>query len=364
MRIVRVRLKNRSYDIVIGRALLKKAGAILKRLGIGKDAVVITNRRLLKLYRKPLEDSFKAAGLSVRFELVPDSEKAKDPAVALGLIKRISAYDRLKEIFVVAFGGGVVGDLAGFVAAVYKRGVPYAQFPTTLLAQVDSAIGGKVAVDLPVAKNLVGAFYQPRIVLSDISLLKSLSKRQLKNGLAEVVKYGVIKDRSLFGFLEKNHKKILKCDKRALEYVVARSGRIKAAVVEKDELDKKGIRAILNYGHTLGHAIEAASGYSGRYNHGEAVAIGMVLAAEISSRLGMMRRAEAERIAALIRGLGLPTDIKGLEFSRIYEAHLHDKKFVRKVNRFVLPVRIGKAKVVEGVTRSVIKSVLKKHLKK
>lgn len=359
---IKVHLRDRSYDIVIGDGLLKKAGAILKKLNVGRDAVVVTNGRLLRLYGRPLEKSLTKCGLTVHFEIVPDSEKAKSAAIATRLIDRISKHDKRKSIFIIAFGGGVVGDLAGFVAAVYKRGIPYVQIPTTLLAQVDSSIGGKVAIDLSIAKNMVGAFYQPRIVISDVSVLKSLSTGQVRSGLAEIIKYGIIEDARLFSFLESNYAKILKRDRNALEYVIRRSAGIKAGFVERDELDKKGVRAILNYGHTIGHAIEAASGYSGRYNHGEAIAIGMIIAARLSQKLGLMRQGQADRIERLIKSAGLPARIEGLKFKNIYESHLHDKKFSRKKNRFVLPTGIGRARVIEAVSDSAIRSVIKEYL--
>jgi len=362
MKKIRVFLKERSYDILIGDGLIDDCGNLLKRLDIGRDAVCISNKNLLSLYRARLEKSLKKSGLTVHFELVPDSEKAKSITVATRLINRISSYDKHKDVFIIAFGGGVIGDVAGFVAAAYKRGIPYAQIPTTLLAQVDSAIGGKVAVDLDVAKNLVGAFYQPKIVISDISLIRSLPARQIRNGLAEIVKYGIIKDKELFKFLEANYKKILGLHKNALEYVVLRSAEIKAAVVAKDEFDKKSVRAILNYGHTFGHAVEAASGYSAMYNHGEAVAIGMVIAARIALNLGLIKLDEVLRIEGLIKKIGLPSNIKKLRISDIYEAHLRDKKFVHGKNRLILPTGIGSVKVVEGVPDPVIKSVLKTHI--
>lgn len=359
MKKIRLHLKDRSYDILIGPGLIKSCGLILKKLRIGRDAVVITNKGLAKLYKSSLERALVKRGFSIRFETIPDSELAKSIKVASNLINRISAYDKNREIFVIAFGGGVIGDLAGFVASTYKRGIPYVQIPTTLLAQVDSAIGGKVAVDLVIAKNLVGAFYQPKTVLSDISLLRSLSRRQVKNGLSEIIKYGVIKDRALFEYLEKNYKIVLNLEEAALEYVISKSSKIKAGLVERDEFDKKGIRAALNYGHTLGHAIEAASGYSGRFSHGEAIAIGMAGAARISARLGMISTRDVNRIESLIRCVGLPTDIKGLKFNRIYDAHLHDKKFIHKKNRFILPTAIGSVKVVEGIPDHLIKDAIK-----
>lgn len=355
---LRVRIGERSYDIVIGPGLIKKTGALLIKVKPGKDAVVVTNRAIFKMYAKALIPALKKAGFSVKFELVPDSEKAKSSKIATSLIDRIAAYDKYKRIFLIALGGGVVGDLTGFVSSIYKRGVPYIQIPTTLLAQVDSSIGGKTAIDLSVAKNMAGAFYQPKIVISDISLLRSLSARQLKSGLAEIIKYGVIRDRKLFEFIENNYAKILKRDLRSLGRVIASSSGIKARVVEKDEFDKKGIRAILNYGHTVGHAIETASAYSGKYDHGEAVAIGMVASARIAEKLGMLSSRDAFRIETLIEKCGLPTKVKGLKLHAIYNALLHDKKFVNGKARMVLPVAIGKVKVVDNVPERVIKEVL------
>jgi len=363
LKTIRVRLKERSYDIVIGAGLLSKAGALLQKLRIGKDAVVITNKPLLGLYKRDMETSLRKGRFTIRFELVPDSEKAKSSNVALRLASRIAAYDKKKSVFIIAFGGGVIGDLAGFVAAIYKRGVPYVQIPTTLLAQVDSAIGGKTAIDLNIAKNLVGAFYQPRMVISDISLLETLPARQIRNGLAEVIKYGVIKDRQLFAFLEKKYSDILRRDKASLEFVVSRSSRIKAKIVERDELDRTGLRAILNYGHTVGHAVESASSYSSRYNHGESVAIGMAVACDIASKLKLTSPAVSERIKALIKKTGLPTKITALSLSKICGSLAHDKKFVRGKSRLVLPVSIGKVRIVDGVPDKIISEAIKKNLK-
>jgi len=359
---IRVRLKERSYDIVIGQGLLKKTGTLLKGLGLGNDAIVITNRRLLKLYGRPLGSSLAKARFSVRFELVPDSERAKSSRVATSLIERIAAYDKHRRVFLIALGGGVVGDLTGFIASIYKRGIPYVQIPTTLLAQVDSSIGGKTAIDLPIAKNMAGAFYQPKIVISDLSALSSLPMRQLRSGLAEIIKYGVIKDKALFGFLESNYSKVVGRDARALEHVITRSGEIKAGVVEKDEFDRKGARAILNYGHTVGHAIEAASAYSDRYDHGESVAIGMVAASAIARRLGMISAQNDGRISGLIEKCGLPTRIKGLKASAIYDALTHDKKFLSGRARMVLPVGIGRVRVIDNVPERIIKEEIKRRL--
>jgi 3-dehydroquinate synthase len=360
---VRVSLPNKPYDILIGDGLISRAGAILKRLRLGKSAVVITNKRLADLYGKKLKDSLNRSGMDCKILLVPDSEKAKSDRVFISILDKIGSYDSNRAPFLIALGGGVVGDLTGFTAAVYKRGIPYVQIPTTLLAQVDSSIGGKTAIDLRAAKNLAGSFYQPRVVISDISTLESLPARQVRSGLAECIKYGVIKDAGLFKYLEKNHKKALALDKNVLKHIIHRCSRIKASVVASDEFDKKDKRVILNYGHTVGHAIEGACGYSQKYNHGEAVAIGMICAALIASRLGMLEMSDASRIEALIRKCSLPTRISGLKLSRIYDSLLRDKKFMGGKPRLVLPLKIGKVRVLDGVERPVILDSIKASMR-
>jgi len=360
---VRVGLKDRSYDIVIGPKLFQKIGILLKSVKIGKDAVVITNRRLFAMYGRKLESVLIRSGFNVMFEFVPDSERAKSGEVALDLLNRITNRDQYKTIFLVALGGGVVGDLTGFVASIYKRGIPYIQIPTTLLAQVDSAIGGKTAIDLPAAKNLAGAFYQPKIVISNVSILKSLPERRFRSAMAEIIKYGIIKDKQLFSYLEKNYDKVLKGNEKALEYVISRASKIKSDVVSKDELDNKGLRIILNYGHTAGHAIEAASSYSGLYDHGESVAIGMAIATDIAVEMELLHRNDAERIVALIERCGLPVFAKRLSAQKIYAALGHDKKFIGGKNRFVLPAGIGRVKTVKGVPENIVKNAIKGRLK-
>lgn len=363
MKKIRIHLQERSYNIAIGEGLLSKAGVLLRKLNLGTDAVVITNKELLNLYRRDLERSLIAGGFTVKLLSVPDTEKAKSSAVALKLASKIASYDKKRSVFIIAFGGGVVGDLAGFVAAIYKRGVPYVQIPTTLLAQVDSAIGGKTAIDLEIAKNLVGAFYQPRMVISDISLLETLPARQIRNGLAEIIKYGVIRDRGLFAYLEKRYSDIMRCDRQSLEFVVARASRIKAGIVERDEFDRTGLRAMLNFGHTVGHAVESASSYSSRYNHGESVAIGMSVACDISLKLGFACPEDCQRIKALIGKTGLPTMISGLGLPGIWRSLAHDKKFVGGKKKLVLPISIGRVKIVENVSDKVIYDAVKKNLK-
>lgn len=357
MKNLKVNLKERSYQIIIGQGVLKSLGALVKKAKIGSDAYIITNSLIKRKYGALVENSLKKAKISVKFKTVPDSEKAKSFDVALSVIKDITKYSQDRRIFIIALGGGVIGDLSGFVASVYKRGIAYIQIPTTLLAQIDSSIGGKTAIDLVEGKNLVGAFYQPRMVISDLATLKTLSLRQIRAGLAEAIKYGIIKDKPLFDYLEKNYRKILKSDRKGLEFLVYRCSRIKAAIVSLDEKEKKGLRTILNFGHTLGHAIETAANYKS-YNHGEAVALGMLCATYISLRLGMIDSKVYKRIEDIIASFGLPTMIKKLEIDKIVEAHYRDKKFIGKRNRFVLIKSIGKTQVKMDIPLELIKAAL------
>jgi len=355
---IRLALGKRSYDILIGKDLISRLPAICLRLGIGRDPFIITNGPLFRRYGREIRASFLSRGITARFEIVPDSEKAKSLAIASQVLASLASYDVKRTVFIVAFGGGVVGDLSGLIAALYKRGIPYVQVPSTLLAQVDSSIGGKTAVDLPAAKNLIGAFYQPRVVVCDTSLIRTLPRRQVANAMAEVIKYGVIGDERLFGYLERHHRALLAADEKALAYVIGRCAAAKARLVSQDEHDEKGIRMALNYGHTIGHAIEAAAGYTAQYYHGEAVALGMLVGARISLSMKLLRKDVYERIENLISRAGLPTSIRRIHFSAIYKAHLHDKKFSRGVNRFVLPVRIGKVKIVSNVPHALIRDAV------
>ena len=282
-----VRLKNSPYTISIGHGILTEFPRYIRHLGLGKDALIISDPLVERLAGAKLSAALKKAGYTVRIFNVPQGEKSKSAAATLRLIKQISAYDVDKKIFIIALGGGVIGDLTGFVAAIYKRGVPYIQVPTTLLAQIDSSIGGKTAIDLEMGKNLVGAFYQPKLVFSDTKLIKTLSRRQIRNGLAEAIKYGIIGDPKLFGFIENNYKKFFKNDVAVLNYVVRRCAHIKAQIVTKDEKETKNLRTVLNFGHTVGHAVEAAGGLN-LYHHGESVGLGMRVAARISVDLGLL----------------------------------------------------------------------------
>jgi 3-dehydroquinate synthase len=361
MHIAKLNLKERSYNIIVGSNILNLLGKHIIKLNIGCDAYIITNASVKNKYGSVLRKTLKQANLNVRFKLVPDSEESKSIAMASSVIEDMVQYDRKRRIFIIAFGGGVVGDLTGFIASIYKRGVPYVQVPTTLLGQVDSSIGGKTAVDLIQGKNLVGSFYQPRLVFSDVGLLRTLSIRQLQSGLAEVIKYGIIKDPGLFNYLEKRNRDILALKPSALEYIVSRCGYIKAKIVQQDEREKRGIRTILNFGHTIGHAIEAAANYK-RYNHGEAIALGMLIACDISRDSNLINREISERVENLIRTVGLPTRIQKVSLPDIINAHYRDKKFIGSKNRFVLIKGIGKTKIIENIPLKIIRESLKTRI--
>ncbi len=363
MKIIRAHLKENSYNIVVGQGILPQLGKALQPFKMGKDAVVITNPVIRRLHGPALAAGLARQGITAKFFEVPDGEKSKSAKVATHLLGKIARYDTARKIFIIAFGGGVIGDLAGFVAAVYKRGIPYVQVPTTLLAQVDSAIGGKVAIDLPVGKNLVGAIYQPKIVWSDVNVLKTIADRPYRNGFAEIIKYGVIRDRKLFDYVDAKAAQLLSREPAALMPVIVRCSQIKANVVMADEKETKGIRTILNFGHTVGHALEAASGY--RLFHGEAIAHGIVVAAEISLRMGMFSQKDFVSLQKVLRDFGLVGRRRALAHSGpadIFKHMQHDKKFEAGRNRFVLAEKIGRVKVVEGIPPQIIREALRKWL--
>ncbi|MFC1861667.1 3-dehydroquinate synthase [Chloroflexota bacterium] len=355
MKKVRARLISNSYNIHIGPGLLMQTTHKLKEITVSDKLVIITDPTVKGLYGNTLKQSLTSSGLKVLVIEVPDGEKQKSLETAGRLYHELTDFYAERTTPVLALGGGVIGDLAGFVAATYLRGVPLIQIPTTLLAQVDSSIGGKVAVNHGLLKNKIGAFYQPGLVISDITTLKTLPAVELSDGLAEVIKYGVIWDEELFTYLEDNLPQIKALDDGALETVVFRSAKIKAEVVEKDERDFS-LRHILNYGHTVGHAIESVSDF--KVQHGEAVAIGMLAAARISNRLGILGKSEVTRLKNLIAGADLPTEIPGLELAKLIQAMSHDKKISRGKIKFVLPKSIGEVFITDEVSPSVIEKVL------
>ncbi len=358
MRTVQVQLGKRSYRIRIGNGLLAHLGAECRKLRLGLRCAVVTDNHVGPRYAKTALASLKAAGFEPMLITVPAGETAKSLKTVQSCYDQLAAHRLERKSFIVALGGGVVGDLAGFVAATYLRGIAFVQVPTTLLSQVDSSVGGKVGVNLRAGKNLVGAFHQPRLVLCDLDTLRSLPERELRAGLAEVIKYGIIHDARLFAWLEKNLSKLLARDANALATAVARSCAIKAAVVGEDETEA-GLRAILNFGHTIGHAIEAISGY-GEYLHGEAIAIGQVAAAKLSAALLGLPERDAARVNALFRAAGLPTQIRlaPAQRKRLFAAMRLDKKVSGGEITFVLAERLGKVVWGQKVPPALIEQVL------
>ena len=357
---LRVSLGERSYPIIVANTYGQLPDS-LRQLGLPTEGWIISHQRLLAEHGPALLGSLRRRGFRLRALTVPESESSKSLEVAQRLLARLSRQATMRPPLLIAFGGGVVGDLAGFVAAVFRRGVPYVQVPTTLLAQVDSAIGGKVGVDVPEAKNLIGAFYQPRLVYNNIAVLRTLPIRQRRSGLAEVIKYGVMADRALFAFLETHREACLSLEPRAVRVMVERSCRIKARIVSADERESHGARVRLNFGHTVGHAIEAATAYR-RYTHGEAIAIGMCAAADLAVALGRCVRGDFERLGQLTAAVGLPTRARGVALSAVLRALRHDKKFLHGRPRWVLPVRIGQVVVTEEVPVSLMHRVIRRYV--
>ncbi len=361
MKTIRVKTQQRTYAILITDNLRHDLPPAVKRCDLGRRAVVVTFPRLERAFGSKVKRALAAAGKKVTFLTVPDTEKSKNASQVLRLTQRIARCAQGNDVFLVALGGGVVGDLAGFVASIYRRGIAVVQVPTTLLAQIDSSIGGKTAVDAPWGKNMLGAFYQPCLVAADIGFLRRLPERQLLAGLAEAVKYALIKDKRLFAFYEKNRRQILRRDADALEEIVSRCAAIKARVVEQDEFDNKDIRIILNFGHTFAHAFEAASDY--RLSHGEAVSLGMACAADTSRALGLLKKKDHERILALMAAMKLPVRCRQkMAWSRVQRAIAYDKKHKRGRRRFVMLKGIATTCIVENISGNLLRRIIQERL--
>jgi 3-dehydroquinate synthase len=354
---VRVELGKRSYKILVGRDTLKKIGETLKNYGLGKKATVVTNPLVGDLYQDVVKDSLQQAGFEVAVARVPDGEEYKTLESAVKLYDELIKHKSDRYSVILALGGGVIGDLTGFVAATYMRGIPFVQVPTSLLAQVDASIGGKVAVNHPRGKNLIGSFYQPILVYTDLGVLKTLAKEELIAALAEIIKYGMIKDREFFAYLEMNADKIKALDRDTLERVITTCARIKAELIALDEREEKGIRAIINYGHTIGHALEILTKYK-VYRHGEATSIGMAAAARIASKMGILDQEAAQRQTAILEKAGLPVRIKDIATAEIVKTLASDKKAKAGKVRFILATGIGKVVMRDDVPPAIIKEVL------
>jgi 3-dehydroquinate synthase len=358
MRIVQVPLGDRSYIIKVAGGLLPRLGAECAQLKLGRRCAVITDSNVEIHFAATALKSLAASGFEPVLITVPAGEKSKRLAVVEKCHDQLAAHRLERQSFLVALGGGVVGDLTGFIAATYLRGIPFVQMPTTLLAQVDSSVGGKTGVNLRAGKNLVGAFYQPQRVLCDLDTLKTLPEREFISGLGEVIKYGIIYDAALFAQLERQLPKLLRRDAAALAGVIARCCEIKAEVVGLDE-QEGGLRAILNFGHTIGHAIENSSGY-GKYLHGEAIAIGQVAAARLSQKVLGLPAGDAERIQKLFINAGLPVKIK-LSASlrkKLLAAMKLDKKASGGELKFVLARKIGRVEFGCSVVPEAINAVI------
>ena len=354
--IVHVALGERSYDILIGDGLLADLPRHAAQLKLGRRCAIIADSNTSPLFNRGVTEALSASGTNVTTHIVPAGETSKSLSVSGGLFERFAEEGLSRRAWVLALGGGVVGDLAGFIAATYLRGIDFVQVPTTLLAMVDSSVGGKVAINLPQGKNLVGSFYQPRLVIADTGTLRTLPEREFRSGMAEVIKYGIIYDAALFDLLERQLEAVMAKDPAVLAPIIARCCQIKADVVSQDERET-GLRAILNFGHTIGHAFEAVTEY-GKYLHGEAVASGMLLAARLSRKHGGLSAQDVERIEALLRRTGFDLKPPQLPFSEIIAPMRRDKKAIEGKLRFVLARRIGEVFVSDEVTETDIEEVL------
>ncbi|HAW49571.1 TPA: 3-dehydroquinate synthase [bacterium] len=352
MKKIVVNLENRSYPIIIGFDILKDIPDYIKELG--DSAFIISQPKIFSLCGNKLKDIFLKSGISCKEFLIDEGEENKSIDSWISTTKALIDFDEpvKRRTFVVAFGGGVVGDLGGFISAVYRRGINYIQIPTTLLASVDSSVGGKTGINFSGIKNIIGAFHQPSLVFSDLSLLKTLPKEEIISAMAEVVKYGVICDYEFFIFLEKNYEKIISLEPNSLFYTVEKSFTIKKTIVEEDEFEKKGIRTILNFGHTIGHSLEGLGVFK---RHGEAISAGMVAEAYLGVLLGILKKEEKRRIENLLFNIGLPIKIPTCNLDNIMKVLIHDKKFIHGKTRFVIPKTIGRVEVIEGIKEDLVK---------
>ena len=354
---IRVSLGARSYPIHIGAGILDAPAFYRNHLQEGSRAAIVTNSVVEKLYLERLVAMLGHMGVGCVRIVLPDGEQHKTWKTLDRVVDELLAARCDRKTCVIALGGGVIGDLAGFAAAVYQRGVPFIQVPTTLLAQVDSSVGGKTAVNHARGKNMVGAFYQPRAVISDVTTLDTLPERELRAGLAEVIKHGLILDADFVAWLELHLDSLLAREPGALEYAVRRCCELKAGVVGSDEREE-GLRAILNFGHTFGHAIEAATGY-GTWLHGEAIAAGMVMAAHLSSIKGLISAQDAARVRTLLSRAGLPTTGPALSFETYLEHMAVDKKAAAGRVRFVLLEKIGGAQICADIDEGALRESIR-----
>lgn len=356
MQNVEVGLEGRSYSVRVGHDILAQLGAHCAALQLGRQVAVLTDRDVAARYLKTVGASLREAGYEVLEVVFDGGDAAKNLQTMDAIFAQLIEAELDRSAWICALGGGVVGDMAGFVAASFLRGVPYVQVPTTIVAQVDASVGGKTAVNHRLGKNLIGAFHQPRLVYMDTRALHSLPRRELVGGLAEVVKHAVIRDAELFAFLEAHIEELveLKVDPERLDWLIARNVQIKATVVEADE-EEGGLRAILNYGHTVGHAIEAATDYR-QYRHGEAVILGMIAAGHLAGQRGLWSESERSRQDDLLARLGIPSGIAAVPAECIVERSRADKKRIAGKSKFVLPRQIGRVEIVDDIPEDEVRA--------
>ena len=355
--IVPVNLGSHSYSIVVEPGALATVGDRLRALGVGRRAALLTDAGIMRLHGGAVAAGLERAGFTVTVIEVPEGETAKTLAVAEHCWDRLLAAGLDRSSTVLGLGGGAVGDLAGFVAATYMRGVNFVTLPTTVLAQVDASVGGKTAIDHPKAKNLIGSFHQPRLVVVDPAVVRTLPERDFRSGLAEIVKHGIVLERSYFEEVERDAARLLARDLDVLVRIIGGSCRLKAGVIERDPEEKSELRYALNYGHTIGHALEAATGYT-RWTHGEAVSLGIVAEARLAHRLGLAEAATAARQEQVLAGLGLPVRTGPLDAGAVLSALTHDKKARDGRVPFVLAPALGEFRVVYDVPPPAIQAAV------
>jgi 3-dehydroquinate synthase len=354
--IVDVNLGSRSYRIVVASGALQSVGQRLRELRLGSRAALVSDGTIMRLYGKTVVTSLEAEGFTVTTIEVPEGEAAKTLAVAEHCWDQLLTAGLDRTSTVMALGGGAVGDVAGFAAATYMRGINFVQLPTTVLAQVDASIGGKTAIDHPLGKNMIGAFHQPRLVVVDPAVARTLPEREFRSGLAEIVKHGIVLDADYFAELERDLAPLAARDLGVLERIIGGSCRLKASVVERDEREAE-LRHVLNYGHTIGHALEAATGYA-RYAHGEAVSLGIVAEARLARRLGIADDETTARQERMLETLGLPVRAPSIDVEPIVSAMARDKKAKDGRVPFVLAPRIGAFRIVYDVPTAEVRAVI------
>jgi len=358
---IRVELGERSYTIASGSGILKDIGKSLERFDFSRKAAIVSNPTVYDLYGKTLRSSLSDSGFEIIEIILPDGEEYKNLSSVEKIYEQLLKMRFDRKSVLIALGGGVIGDITGYAASTYMRGIDFIQVPTTLLAQVDSSVGGKTGVNHALGKNMIGTFWQPRLVWVDISTLHSLSRRNFLAGMAEIIKYGIIWDSAFFDFLEKKRETLLSLNPDDLIHIIRRSCEIKADVVSRDERES-GLRAILNFGHTIGHAIETATGYS-TFLHGEAVAIGMHVEAILAHETGLIGSDEVSRLQHLLKTFGLPFEIPaGIDLTALFEAMKLDKKSVSGDLKFVLPEQIGRVRVQGNISEKIVHQAIKKVL--